>query len=135
MRGFDIANITFIEGDTGVIALDAPDPARRPPPPRLRCTAQHRGNRTLHTVIYSHSHADHFGGVAGLVDEADDARRTRPGDCAIRLHAPRHCRERDRRRGNGAPARSSSLAIRWPRGRRRRWMRGWARPCRWDAPR
>lgn len=70
VRGFDIANITFIEGDTGVIALDAltcPETAAA----ALALYRTHRGNRTLHTVIYSHSHADHFGGVAGLVDEAD----------------------------------------------------------------
>ncbi|MDE1950179.1 MAG: MBL fold metallo-hydrolase, partial [Burkholderiales bacterium] len=70
VRGFDIANITFVETDHGVIAVDA-----------LTCTEtaaaawalyrSHRGSRTLHTVIYTHSHADHFGGVAGLVDEAE----------------------------------------------------------------
>ncbi len=70
VRGFDIANITFIETDNGVIALDAltcPETAAA----ALALYRQHRGERPLHTVIYSHSHADHFGGVAGLVS-ADD---------------------------------------------------------------
>ena len=70
VRGFDIANITFIETDHGVIALDAltcPETASA----ALALYRRHRGNRLLHTVIYSHSHADHFGGVAGLVSEED----------------------------------------------------------------
>ena len=73
VRGYDIANITFIEGDTGLIALDAltaPDTAAA----ALRLYRRLRdpeGRRVLHTVIYSHSHSDHFGGVAGLVSQAD----------------------------------------------------------------
>src|SRR5574337_297911 len=75
VRGFDIANITFIETDHGVIALDAltcPETAST----ALALYRRHRGNRPLHTVIYSHSHADHFGGVSGLVSE-DDVRAGR----------------------------------------------------------
>jgi len=70
VRGFDIANITFIEGDEGLIALDALTCAETAAA-ALALYRQHRGPRVLHTVIYSHSHADHFGGVHGLVDEAD----------------------------------------------------------------
>ena len=72
VRGFDIANITFIEGDTGLIALDAltvPECAAA----ALALYRRHRdpqGKRKLHTVMYSHSHGDHFGGVAGLVTQA-----------------------------------------------------------------
>ncbi|MBL0089874.1 MAG: MBL fold metallo-hydrolase [Ideonella sp.] len=70
VRGFDIANITFIEGEQGVIALDAltcPEVAAA----ALALYRQHRGPREVHTVIYSHGHADHFGGVHGLVNEAE----------------------------------------------------------------
>ena len=72
VRGFDIANITFIEGDSGLIALDAltcPDTAAA----ALALYRSHRdplAKRKLHTVMYSHSHGDHFGGVAGLVTQA-----------------------------------------------------------------
>jgi alkyl sulfatase BDS1-like metallo-beta-lactamase superfamily hydrolase len=75
VRGFDLANLTFIEGDQGLIALDAltcPDTARA----ALALYRRHRdpeSRRALHTVIYSHSHSDHFGGVAGLVSPADVA--------------------------------------------------------------
>ena len=73
VRGFDIANITFIEGDTGLIALDTnscPETAAA----SLALYRQFRdpeGRRKLHTVMYSHSHSDHFGGVAGLVTQAE----------------------------------------------------------------
>jgi alkyl sulfatase BDS1-like metallo-beta-lactamase superfamily hydrolase len=72
VRGYDIANITFIEGDTGLIALDAltvPETAAA----ALALYRKHRdpdGKRKLHTVMYSHSHGDHFGGVAGLCTQA-----------------------------------------------------------------
>ncbi|TAN09907.1 MAG: MBL fold metallo-hydrolase [Burkholderiaceae bacterium] len=81
VRGFDIANITFIETQTGVIAFDAltvPETARA----ALALYRAHRGDRPLHTLIYSHSHADHFGGAAGLVS-ADDVRSGR-----VRIIAP-----------------------------------------------
>ena len=72
VRGFDIANITFIETANGVIALDALTCAETAAA-ALALYRKHRGARTLHTVIYSHSHADHFGGVAGLVSAEDVA--------------------------------------------------------------
>lgn len=73
VRGFDIANITFIEGNTGLIALDTnscPETAAA----SLALYRQFRdpqGARKLHTVMYSHSHSDHYGGVAGLVTQAE----------------------------------------------------------------
>ena len=73
VRGFDIANIIFIKGDAGLIALDAltcPDTAAA----ALSLYRAHRdreGRRRLHTVMYSHSRGDHFGGVAGLIRQAD----------------------------------------------------------------
>lgn len=70
VRGFDLANITFIETDHGVVAFDAltvPETAAA----ALKLYRQHRGDRPLLAVIYSHSHVDHFGGAAGLVTQAD----------------------------------------------------------------
>ena len=73
VRGFDIANITFIEGDSGLLVVDCnttPETAAA----CLKLYRKHRdpdGKRKLHTVMYSHSHADHFGGVTGLVTQAD----------------------------------------------------------------
>ncbi len=73
VRGLDIANITFIEGDSGLIALDALT-TRETAAAALALYRRERdpqGQRRLHTVMYSHSHGDHFGGVAGLVSQAE----------------------------------------------------------------
>lgn len=75
VRGFDLANITFIEGDSGLIALDALTVAETAAA-ALALYRRHRdpeGRRALHTVMYSHSHGDHFGGVLGLVKAEDVA--------------------------------------------------------------
>jgi alkyl sulfatase BDS1-like metallo-beta-lactamase superfamily hydrolase len=72
VRGYDITNITFVQGDTGWIVLDpliSPEPARA----AYDLVSQHLGKRPIAAVIYSHSHIDHFGGVRGLVDGADVA--------------------------------------------------------------
>ncbi|MEI7446494.1 MAG: alkyl sulfatase dimerization domain-containing protein [Burkholderiales bacterium] len=70
VRGLDLANMTIVEGDTGLIVIDpltGVEVARA----ALALYFAHRPRRPVHTVIYSHSHVDHFGGVRGVVDEAD----------------------------------------------------------------
>ncbi|MCY1053662.1 alkyl sulfatase dimerization domain-containing protein [Nannocystis sp. SCPEA4] len=70
VRGFDLANITFIKGDRGWIVMDpllTVESARA----AHALVKQHLGDRPIVAVIYSHSHPDHYGGVRGLVDEAD----------------------------------------------------------------
>ena len=69
MRGFDLANITFIAGKTGWIVIDPLTRPRRPRRPGSR--QREAGQRPVVAVIYSHSHADHYGGVRGIVDQAD----------------------------------------------------------------
>ncbi|HEU5030983.1 MAG TPA: alkyl sulfatase dimerization domain-containing protein [Spirillospora sp.] len=68
VRGFDLSNISFIEADTGVIVVD--------PLLSVECAAaalalyrEHRGDRPVTAVVYTHSHADHFGGVRGVVPQ------------------------------------------------------------------
>ena len=70
VRGFDISNMTIIEGDTSLIIIDTlftAETARA----ALALYYQHRPNKPVGTVIYSHSHADHYGGVKGVTSEAD----------------------------------------------------------------
>ena len=70
VRGFDISNMTIIEGDTSLIIIDTlftAETARA----ALALYYQHRPNKPVGTVIYSHSHADHYGGVKGVISEAD----------------------------------------------------------------
>ena len=71
VRGFDISNITFVEGDTGVIVID-PLICTEVAAAALALYREHRGgNRPVVAVIYTHSHADHFGGVLGVTSQAD----------------------------------------------------------------
>lgn len=76
VRGFDITNVTFIRGETGWIIID---PALTPGTARaaLELANEHLGQRPVRAVIYTHSHTDHFGGVAGVTSQVDvDAGKT-----------------------------------------------------------
>ena len=70
VRGFDLANISFIKGDTGWIVFD-PLTAKETARAALEFINEKLGKRPVVGVVYSHSHVDHFGGVRGVVDEAD----------------------------------------------------------------
>jgi alkyl sulfatase BDS1-like metallo-beta-lactamase superfamily hydrolase len=70
VRGFDLANIMFVKGDTGWIVGD-PLTAKETAKAALDFINEKLGKRPVVAVIYSHSHGDHFGGVRGVVDEAD----------------------------------------------------------------
>jgi linear primary-alkylsulfatase len=78
VRGFDIANMTIVEGDTGIIVVDtltSAEGARA----ALELYFDHRGRRPVRAVLYTHTHADHWGGVKGVVDE----REVRAGNVPI----------------------------------------------------
>jgi alkyl sulfatase BDS1-like metallo-beta-lactamase superfamily hydrolase len=70
VRGFDLANISFIKSDTGWIVFD-PLTAKETATAALALLTEHVERRPVVAVVYSHSHADHFAGVRGVVDEAD----------------------------------------------------------------
>ncbi|MEL7557815.1 MBL fold metallo-hydrolase [Stutzerimonas chloritidismutans] len=81
IRGIDLANMTIVEGKTGLIIID---PLLTPATARaaLALYRQHRPDRPVVAVIYTHSHVDHFGGVKGVVSQAEvDAG-------AVRIYAP-----------------------------------------------
>ncbi|MFN6545918.1 alkyl/aryl-sulfatase [Mycolicibacterium nivoides] len=70
VRGYDLSNITFVQGDTGWIVVDtaiSPETAKA----ALDLANQHLGARPIVAVIHSHSHVDHYGGVRGIVNQAD----------------------------------------------------------------
>jgi alkyl sulfatase BDS1-like metallo-beta-lactamase superfamily hydrolase len=70
VRGLDLSNISFIEGDIGVIVID-PLISTETAAAALALYRAHRGNRAVSAVIYTHSHVDHFGGVLGVTSQAD----------------------------------------------------------------
>ena len=70
VRGFDLANMTFVEGDTGWIVFD-PLTASETARAAKELVDEHLGERPVVAVIYSHNHGDHWAGVRGIVDEAD----------------------------------------------------------------
>ncbi|GIU47208.1 alkyl/aryl-sulfatase [Shewanella algidipiscicola] len=70
VRGYDLANISFIKGKTGWIVFD-PLTAKETAAAALAFINQQLGERPVVAVVYSHSHGDHFGGVRGVVDEQD----------------------------------------------------------------
>lgn len=83
VRGFDLAQISFVRGKTGWIVFDiltAAETARA----AWKLFQEHVGEGLPVTaVIYSHSHGDHWGGVRGIVDEKD----VQSGD--VEIIAPR----------------------------------------------
>jgi alkyl sulfatase BDS1-like metallo-beta-lactamase superfamily hydrolase len=70
VRTLDLSNITFAEGPEGIVAFDpliSAETARA----ALDLYYEHRPRKPIVAVVYSHSHVDHFGGVRGIVEEAD----------------------------------------------------------------
>ena len=75
VRGLDLSVMSLIETDNGVIVVD-PLISRETAAAGLALYREHRGDRPVVAVIFSHSHIDHFGGVLGVVESADlEARR------------------------------------------------------------
>ncbi len=70
VRGLDLANMTIIEGDDGLIIID-PLTMAETAKAALELYYQNRPHKPVVAVIYSHTHVDHFGGVRGVIDEAD----------------------------------------------------------------
>jgi alkyl sulfatase BDS1-like metallo-beta-lactamase superfamily hydrolase len=66
VRGFDLANMTLVEGDAGIIVID-PLLSAECAEAALALYREHRGNRPVTAVIYTHPHVDHFGGVSGVL--------------------------------------------------------------------
>ena len=70
VRGFDLANISFVKGETGWIVFD-PLTSEETARAAIELVDEHLGKLPVKAVVYSHSHGDHWGGVRGVVDEAD----------------------------------------------------------------
>ena len=72
VRGLDIANMTLIEGDRGVIVVDtltSIEGARA----AMELYFQHRGRKPVAAIIFTHTHTDHWGGARGVLDDQTPA--------------------------------------------------------------
>ena len=72
VRGFDLSNMTVLRGDTGWILID-PLTTQEVAAAALELVNETLGERPVSAVIYSHSHADHFGGARGVASVEDVA--------------------------------------------------------------
>ncbi|MEC7209652.1 MAG: alkyl sulfatase dimerization domain-containing protein [Pseudomonadota bacterium] len=70
IRGFDLANMTLIEGDTGWIIVD-PLTATETVRAAMEVVDNHFGKRPIKAILSTHSHVDHFGGIRALANEED----------------------------------------------------------------
>lgn len=72
VRGFDLSNITFIEGERGYVVID-PLISAEPAAAALKLMREHRGDKPVTAVIFTHSHVDHYGGIRGVISAEDIA--------------------------------------------------------------
>lgn len=82
VRGADLSNMTLVESAHGVIVID-PLISAECAAAGLALYREHRGDRAVTAVVYTHSHVDHFGGVLGVVD----------ADTTVPVIAPEHFME------------------------------------------
>jgi alkyl sulfatase BDS1-like metallo-beta-lactamase superfamily hydrolase len=81
VRGYDISNMTLIRGQSGWIVVD-PLTARETAAAALAFARLHLGDAPIVAVIFTHSHVDHFGGIAGVLPDEASQR-------GVRIVAPR----------------------------------------------
>ena len=77
VRGFDIANMTLIEGKSGWIVVDTLT-CRETAAAALAFARKHLGDKPVSAIVFTHSHADHFGGALGVMSAAEAAERKIP---------------------------------------------------------
>ena len=77
LRGFDLSNMHVVEGERGIVVID-PLISAETAAAALALYREHRGDRPVTGLIYTHSHIDHFGGAAGIVFAEEMAEREIP---------------------------------------------------------
>jgi alkyl sulfatase BDS1-like metallo-beta-lactamase superfamily hydrolase len=73
LRGFDLSNMHVIEGEEGIVIVD-PLVSAETAAAALALYREHRGERPVTGLIYTHSHVDHFGGAKGVLPSEEVAR-------------------------------------------------------------
>ena len=85
IRGFDLANMTLISGDTGWIVVD-PLTSEETAAAALAFAHEHLPRRPVTTVIFTHSHVDHFGGGVWRGDPGGGSHGGRDGNSTARVY-------------------------------------------------
>lgn len=80
VRGFDLANINFIKGDTGWIIIDCLT-SKETAEAAIKAVNEHFGEKPISAVICTHSHVDHYGGILGVLSGDTENK--------IRVYAPK----------------------------------------------
>jgi len=70
LRGFDLSNMHVVEGRDGIVVID-PLVSAEAAAAALALYREHRGERPVTGLLYTHSHVDHFGGAKGVVSAED----------------------------------------------------------------
>lgn len=65
VRGFDLANMTIIQGKSGWIIVDTLT-SKETAEAAIKFARQHLGDQKISAIIFTHSHVDHFGGALGV---------------------------------------------------------------------
>jgi alkyl sulfatase BDS1-like metallo-beta-lactamase superfamily hydrolase len=77
LRGFDLSNMHVVEGREGIVVID-PLVSAETAAAALALYREHRGERPVTGLLYTHSHVDHFGGAKGVVSEEEIESRRIP---------------------------------------------------------
>jgi alkyl sulfatase BDS1-like metallo-beta-lactamase superfamily hydrolase len=77
LRGFDLSNMHVVEGTDGIVVID-PLVSAEVAAAALALYREHRGERPVTGLVYTHSHVDHFGGARGIVSEEEIEERSIP---------------------------------------------------------
>lgn len=67
IRGFDLANMTFIKGNTGWIVIDCLS-TKETAEAAIQFVNSYFGEISISSVIITHSHEDHYGGISAVID-------------------------------------------------------------------
>jgi alkyl sulfatase BDS1-like metallo-beta-lactamase superfamily hydrolase len=77
LRGFDLSNMHVVEGEDGIVVID-PLISVETAAAALAHYREHRGERPVTALVYTHSHVDHFGGAKGVITAEEVEQRAIP---------------------------------------------------------
>lgn len=77
VRGFDLANMTIIQGNTGWIIVDTLT-SKETAEAAIKFARQHLGDQKISAIVFTHSHIDHFGGALGIISAEELKQRNIP---------------------------------------------------------